>query len=33
MTEEFSAYLVAHVVAWISDPMEMIPTFDDDVDE
>ncbi|XP_059075203.1 uncharacterized protein LOC131875179 [Cryptomeria japonica] len=33
MTEEFAAYFVAHVMAQISDPAEMLPTFDDDEDE
>lgn len=33
MMQEFSAYFVAHVVAQISDPVEMIPAFDDDEDE
>lgn len=33
MTEKFMALFVAHVVARISDPMEMIPAFDEDEDE
>lgn len=33
MTEEFAAFFVAHVVAWISDLVEMILAFDDDEDE
>lgn len=31
--EEFATLFMAHVVAWISDLVEMIPTFDDDEDE
>lgn len=33
MTEEFSTYFMAHIVARISDPAEMLPAFDDDEDE
>ncbi|XP_059067753.1 uncharacterized protein LOC131858516 [Cryptomeria japonica] len=33
MTDEFAALFAARAVAKISDPVEMIPTFDDDEDD
>lgn len=33
MTEEFATLFAAHVVARISDPVEMTPAFDDDEDD